>query len=131
MTGVDIIGALLGADAALAAIVPPERIRAGELPESFQLPAIVVRMVSSVDRQPLVHGGTTRSRDRISATVRAASYDVQTEVIRLIRAACAGRRGDIAGAVAVSVLTAGLGPDLKGPGNTFEQGQDFSVSYDA
>ena len=39
--------------------------------------------------------------------------------------------GDIGGALRVSILTAGLGPSLNGPGNSFEQTQDFRVSWDA
>jgi len=29
------------------------------------------------------------------------------------------------------VLTAGAGPELNGPGDSFERNQDFTVSYDA
>lgn len=69
--------------------------------------------------------------ERISVAVRAASYDDQRAAIKLVVKACAGRTGSIAGADNVSVLTAGRGPDLRGPGNTFEQTQDFRVSFDA
>ena len=31
----------------------------------------------------------------------------------------------------MSVLTAGLGPDVIGPGSSFEQTQDFTVRFDA
>jgi len=49
----------------------------------------------------------------------------------VIRSACASRTGDFAGATNASILTAGTGPDARGPGNSFEQTQDFRVSFDA
>ena len=131
MTGVDIIGALLVDDRAATDIAPPVRIKAGALPENVVLPAFLVRLVSSVERQALKRRGTVRTVDRVSVTVRAATYAEQTAAIGVIRRACAGRTGDIAGASSVSILTAGTGPDARGPGNSFEQTQDFRVSFDA
>lgn len=131
MTGVDIIGELLLANEALTAAIPPQQVRAGALPENVVLPALLVRLVSNVERQMLKRGETVRTIDRISVTVRAASYRDQVAAIRLCVKACAGRTGSFAGADNVSVLTAGRGPDLRGPGNTFEQTQDFRVSFDA
>lgn len=129
MSGIEIIGELLRADAALIATVPVDRIKAGQLPENEPLPALLVRTISVVDSQPLKWGATVRSAARIAVTVRAASYREQIEIIRLVRAACAGKLGAIAGAERVSVRTAGTGPDVVGPGNTFEQTQDLTVSF--
>lgn len=131
MTGADIIGTLLRADAALVALVPQGRIKGKRLPLGIALPALLVRVVSVVDRQPLTLGALVRRTDRIAVTVRAASGDDQDAIIKLVRAVCAGRSGAIAGAVNVSIRTAGLGPDLDGPGNSFEQTQDLRVSFDA
>lgn len=131
MSGVAIIGALMVRCAPLVEIVPAERIKAGKLPDGIQLDALLVRMVSQVDWQPLKQTGWTRSIERVAVTVRAGSYRKQGEIIRLVRSACAGFVGDIADAENVSVLTAGLGPDLLGPGNSFEQTQDFRVTFDA
>jgi hypothetical protein len=131
MTGVDIIGSLLRADADLAALVPNDRTKAGVLPDNVALPALLLRLVSSVERQDLVRGSAVRTTDRVSVTVRAASYRDQTQIIRLVRTICAGLTGNIAGAQRVSILTAGAGPDVTGPASTFEQTQDFRVSYDA
>jgi len=131
MTGVDILGELLLADALLTAAIPPAQIKAGALPENVVLPALLVRMTSNVERQMLKRGATVRTMERISVAVRAASYDEQRAAIKLVVKACAGRTGSFAGADNVSVLTAGRGPDLRGPGNTFEQTQDFRVSFDA
>lgn len=131
MTGGDIIGALLRADAAVAARVPESSIKGGRLPEAQPLPALLVRTVSLVDRQPLKRSGWVRSVARVAVTVRAASYRDQNEIIALVRMCCAGKTGDIGGAKRVSILTAGLGPDVNGPGGSFEQTQDFRVSFDA
>jgi len=131
MTGVDILGELLLADAPLIAAIPSAQIKAGALPENLALPALLVRMTSNVERQMLKRGATVRTMERISVAVRAVSYDEQRAAMALVVKACAGRTGSIAGADNVSVLTAGRGPDLRGPGNTFEQTQDFRVSFDA
>lgn len=130
-TGADILGELLVGDPAVVALTPQESIKLGALPDGAALPALLIRCVSSVERQPLKRGTTTRTVDRISVTVRAASYRDQRAAIALVKKCCAGRTGDLAGAQRVSILTAGTGPDVRGPGNTFEQTQDFRVSYDA
>ncbi len=131
MTGVDIIGALLLADVALLARVPATRIKAGALPDGIALPALLVRLVSSVERQLLKRKPITRTIDRISVTVRAANYADQEQIIQLVKTACAGKTGDIVGAVAVAITTAGTGPDVLGPAASFEQTQDFRVGFDA
>lgn len=130
MTGVDIIGALLRSDAALLALAPAERIKAGSLPDDIALPAVLVRSVSSVELQPLKRQPVTRTVDRVSVAVRAANYRDQVEVIRLVKECCAGQTGAVGGGHNVSILTAGTGPDLQGPGNSYEQTIDFRVSYD-
>lgn len=131
MTGSDIVGALLRAYAPLTAVVLPEAIKGGMLPEGQTLPAMLVRTVSVVDRQPLKRSGWVRCVARVGVTVRAASYRQQNEIIGHVRDCCAGQTGDVGGGVRVSILTAGLGPDVIGPGNSFEQTQDFRVSFDA
>jgi len=129
MTGVDIVGALLLAEAALTEVVQADRIKAAVLPDGIALPALLVRTVSSVDRQPLKRGGFVRVTDRVSVTVRAASYESQRAVIKLVRK-LAGRTGNIGGGLRVSILTAGIGPDVGGPAASFEQTQDFRVTFD-
>lgn len=129
MTGVDIIGSLLVAEP--AGPVPAGNIKAGAFPDGVALPALLVRLVSSGERQPLRRGPIVRTRDRVSVTVRASSYDQQRAVIAWIKDRCAGKFGAIGEADSASVLTAGTGPDLLGPASSFEQTQDFFVSFDA
>jgi hypothetical protein len=129
--GSDIIGALLLADADLLAVVPAARIKAGALPENVGLPALLVTCTSAVERTPLVRGASTRTVDRISVTVRAASHAERKAVMGLVTACCAGKTGNIGGGTRVAIRPAGRGPDLRGPGNTFDRTADFRVSYDA
>jgi hypothetical protein len=131
MTGAEIMGVLLYAHEPLLAVVPTDQIKGGRLPDGTPLSSLLVRTVSLVDRQPLVHPGWFRSTARVSVMVRAASYDNQIAVIRLVRALPKGAVGDVGEARNVVVQTAGLGPDVIGPGNTYEQTQDFRVAFDA
>jgi hypothetical protein len=131
MTGAEIVGALLREDVAFVAVVPIARIKGGRLPDNIALPALLVRTTSSVERQPLRKGGKTRTVDRVSVAVRAASYADQVRIIKLVRNTLRGWIGDMPGANRVSILTAGTGPDLLGPADSFEQTADFRVSYDA
>jgi hypothetical protein len=131
LEGSDILGALMTADAELLAVVPAAQMKAGRLPDGTPLPALLARTVSSVDRQPLKRGPLVRRTDRVSVTVRAASHRDRKAVIGLVRKCCAGKTGDIGGGLNVSILTAGMGPDLNGPGDSFEKTQDFRVSWDA
>jgi hypothetical protein len=131
MSGITIVGELLRTYEPLTAVVPIESIKAGRLPDDVKLPALLVRTISSVEWQALSRGATVPTTDRIAVAVRAASYREQTAVIKLVRLACAGRTGTIADLKNVAVLTAGLGPDVPGPADSFEQTLDFRVSFDA
>ncbi|MFC0305297.1 hypothetical protein ACFSTI_19650 [Rhizorhabdus histidinilytica] len=128
ITGGHIIATLLRDNVPLTAMVAAPKIKQGRVPNG-PLPVIVVKTVSVVERQALKRGATVLRTDRVSATVRAASYRDQVDIIELIKSACAGRVGDIGGGTNVSILPAGTGPDLDGPGDSFEQTQDFRVSF--
>jgi hypothetical protein len=131
MTGEEIIGDLLLADATVADIAPPGRIKIAQLPEDIALPAILIRLVSLTDRKPLKRGPVTRSIARIGVTIRAGNVRDLRAALAAARDCCAGRVGDFGGARNVSILTADLGPSLIGPGNSFEITQDFHVSFEA
>ncbi len=131
LEGSDIIGALLLEDTALLQLVPAERIKAGLLPEGIALDALLVNGTSSTDRQPLTREALVRRTDRVSVTVRTASHRNRKAVIAAVRRACAGKTGQLGGGRNVSILTAGMGPDVNGPGGSFEKTQDFRVSWDA
>lgn len=131
MSGVTILAALIEADADLLAAVPLANIKAGRLPDGTGLPAMLIRHVDMVERQALRRGALVRTTERVSCALRVSQYAHLGAILRLLRAACAGRTGTIAAFTNVSVLTAGTGPDVNGPGNTFERTQDFHVSFDA
>ena len=129
MSGVEVVGTLLRAYDPLIARVALASIKAGALPENIGLPAILLRTTSVVDRQPLKILNYVASVERVSVTVRAASYVKQRELIKMIRRCAHGWTGDLAGVLSVSVRSAGTGPDVTGPNNTYEQTQDFRVSF--
>ncbi|MEH3046505.1 hypothetical protein [Sphingomonas adhaesiva] len=130
MTGAEIMGDLLRWRAPLIAIVAAEWIKTGSLPESAPLPSILVRVTSLTDWQTLRVGALIRSTGRISVAVRAENYRQQGVLIREVRT-LHGFTGDHGDARRISIRTAGLGPDVRGLGGSFEQTQDFRVSFDA
>ena len=71
MSGAMIVATLLRAAEEVTAQVPAASIKIGRLPDGTQPPALLVRAVSSVERQPLKRGGWVRRTDRIAVTVRA------------------------------------------------------------
>lgn len=127
VTGALIVGEILRADADIASLVPAKWIKAGALPGDIELPAILIRQISSIAKDGLQPGIATPTVDRIAVLVRAKHYRDQGQLIRLIKAACHGRRGGFDTGVNFSVRSAGTGPDLRGPANSFEQTQDFRV----
>ena len=130
MSGTAIMSELLLADATIKTIADRGAVKEDRLPDGVALTAILLRTVSSVDRQPLKGGAFVRSTERVAGTVRAASVRERKAAIDRVRAAGRDRRGDFAGCLRVSVSTAGLGPAVLGPGDSFEQTQDFRVTFD-
>ena len=129
MSGVSIVGALLRAHAPLIAEVPVESIKAGKLPDGVALPAVLIRSVSLVERRTVRRGEVVRSTERVAVAVRAGSYREQRAIIRKVRMCCAGQVGAVGGGTDVSIQSAGTGPDVGGPADSFEQTQDFLVSF--
>ncbi|APR51991.1 hypothetical protein CA223_06820 [Sphingomonas koreensis] len=131
MTGAEIVGELLRAYVPLTQRVPSANIKGGRLPEGIPLPALLVRTVSSNERQPLTNGAKVRRWARVSVTVRAASYADQIDILELVRKPLRGWTGHLGTATDIAIAVAGEGPDLLGPGDSFEQAQDFRVTWDA
>ncbi len=130
MSGSSIIAAIMEADAALSIAASEGRVKEDRLSDGVKLTAYLIRTISGGDRSRLKRGEFVRSTERVAVTVRAGSVRDRKAAIRLVRNACADRTGDFAGCFRVSVLTAGLGPSLTGPGDSYEQTQDFTVSFD-
>lgn len=132
MSGVAIISALLRDSTAVTDIVAASNIKGGKIADDAALPSLLIRSVSLVDRQTLAREQMVRSTERVSVTVRAASYRDQRAIIKLVRTTCTTiTLPALDDARNIAVLTAGAGPDLNGPGGSFERSQDFYVTYDA
>lgn len=129
--GAGIVGALLRSYAPLTGLVALSSIKRSRLPDSVKLPALVVAEVSQIERAPLVRGASVRTVDRVAVTGRFESDRQRTQIMQMVKDACAGKVGTIAGMMNVAIRPAGRGPDLDGPGDSFEKTQDFRVSYDA
>lgn len=130
MTSAEIIGAMLRRLEPLIAVVPVERIKGGRMPDGTPMPWLLVREVSIIDWRALRSHGWYRSTARVSVMVRAASYAEQLEVMKLVRQLPQGAIGTVGDASSVVVHTAGGGPDVLGPADTFEKTQDFRVGFD-
>lgn len=129
--GVEIIGNLLRNFSGFTSIIEVGNIKAGALPDNAPLPALLIRSVSTPDR-PLLDGSQRAPTfERVSVTVRAGNYREQRAIMALVKTCCAGKFGNIPGVTRWSVTGAGKGPDLRGPGNSFEAGRDFKVFYSA
>lgn len=129
MTAAEIVGTLLRENAQVTGLVPAVRIKNGQLPDGVALPALLVRTVSLIERQELDRGPNVHTTSRVAVTVRAASYASQVQVIELVRKSIAGWFGAMPDAANISIRSAGTGPDVPGPGNSFEQTTDFRVSF--
>jgi hypothetical protein len=130
VSGIDIVGALLYADQAVTTAVPQARIKAGTLPQSIALPAILLTSISATDLRMLASDTPRRVTERVQVTLAVSSYDQVDTLLRLIRRACAGKVGTIADIAGVSVLTDGVGPDFMDEQTSiFMRSQDFLVSF--
>lgn len=128
ITGADIVGELIREQEPILAIVPLEKIKGGRL-DMVDVPAILVRTISSIDQPGLELESTVRVVDRVSATVRACDYDQQLTLIGLLGAIATDFIPAMGAATNISIRPAGRSPDMEGPGETFEQAHDFRVTF--
>lgn len=128
--GCTIIGTLLRQSADLVAVVAAPSIKEGAIPKGAPLPLVLLENVSSVEpNQTLCRPDNPLTVDRVAVTIRSASVRERKLIRWLVMRACAGKTGNIAGAKNVAILAAGAGPDLRGPGDSFDKIQDFRVTY--
>ena len=130
MNGVIAVRSLLVGDTGLTALVAPERIAAGTLPQGTVLPAIALMSIVSVDRNILVPGAKRRVTERVQVTVLARAYPEAKTIIAAVRAAAGDRMPAIDGLSEVTVHTDSAGPDfLDEETGIHMQTQDFRVSF--
>lgn len=121
---------LLANNAALTAVVPPDRIVAGRLERDTALPALVVGHISTV-RRPVVKQGTTEfCTSRVQVTIFAKSYPDQHAVQKLVRRALPPTRGTINGVDVDGIQSGGDGPDIRDDVADIYMGTcDFIVTF--
>ena len=130
MNGVIAVRSLLVDDTGLTALVPPERIAAGTLPQGTVLPTIALMSIGSVDRNIPSPGPKRRVTERVQVTVLARAYPEAKTIIAALRAAAADRMPAIDGLTEVTVHTDSAGPDfLDEETGIHMQTQDFRVSF--
>jgi hypothetical protein len=132
MSDAVIIRALLIADAAVAATVPPAKVYFAEIPQGTELPAIAVASISTTEPQSRLQdvGDKVFKVSRVQVTVAAKSYLEQGRIIALVGAAIRGGRRHVAGILVANIERAGTGPDDgDSDAKIFQQTRDFRVSY--
>ena len=130
MNGVIAVRSLLVGDTRLTALVPPERIAAGTLPQGTALPAIALMSIGSVDRNVPAPGAKRRVTERVQVSVLARTYPETKSIIAAVRAAAADQMPAIDGLTDVTVHTDSAGPDfLDEETGIHMQTQDFRVSF--
>lgn len=131
MDAVAVMRALLLAHAPLTALVG-DRIIAGTVPLSAVTPvAVGLSEVGGNELDTVARAGASALvTSRVQATVYATNYPVMKAALNAARLGDGVFTGVIAGVKVLSVLRAGIGPDLSDeePGIA-EQSRDFMVSY--
>lgn len=130
MSGVLIVGELMRAFQPLTAEVPVAQIKAWKVPQGTPLPSVVLTRVSRAARQLLAEEAFRLVTERVQGTAHAASGLQREAILKLMRRACADKRGTIAGFTNVSVLLAGGGPDfMDDAASIFMGSEDLRVSF--
>lgn len=130
MNAEKVVYALLSADAALAALVST-RIYPGELPQNVATPAVVYRVVDSVDRPTISgDGGSQLVQARISVVAIATDYSTVKSINEAVKDAMRYRHGSIAGVEVTTITRDIVGPDIYDPDvERHEQGVDYIVVH--
>jgi hypothetical protein len=130
MSGVMIVGELMARPATLIAVVPLVSQFGGGVPQGAPLPNLLATRVSSTDPVKKLAGKIDRLRERVQVTVRAASYEDQVAILKLVVTNLNGFTGTILGMAGVSVTYAGSGPDFRDDAASLWMGsEDFFVSF--
>lgn len=124
--------ALLTAHAPLTALVPAVRIFAGVVPQGTALPNVSIQEVDEFETPTIARmQQTTQNRSRVQVTVHTASYAAQKQILAAAKLGHGTHRGTYAGFKTLSVLPAGVGPDLNNldDDGIYEQSRDFMVTF--
>jgi hypothetical protein len=131
VSGVAVIRYLLTHAGSVVAVVPAERIVAGDLPLNTALPALSVKLVDGVPENFIrLNEASRRHFDRVQVSYLARDYSSLATLGALVLAACPSQRGTVGG-VSVDSIT----PDLEGPDfhesevGFFSRSRDFIVRW--
>lgn len=129
MSGTSIVWYKLTQAAALTAVVPATRIKAGVLPQGTALPCISVTLISG-NTLAQVSKSSGLHTDRVQITVDAGSYPQVRQILALCRAALPYTRGTVNSVKCDSIV-----PDIEGPDGfddllkSYFQSQDYIVTW--
>jgi hypothetical protein len=131
MSGVNVIRYLLANAAAVTAVVPATRIKAGIVPLGTELPAISVRQISNTPMHLLcINEPGKMHMERVQVTVIHNTYLGLKTTMKLLLAACPSQRGTVNGIVVDSIVSQSEGPDLfDDAALTHACSRDFLVKY--
>jgi hypothetical protein len=131
MSGVAVIRHLLANAAAVTAMVPATRIKAGVLPLNTPLPAISVTQISSVPYNFVNTNESLRMHtDRVQVTGLSQDYASLKALLQLALDACPNQRGTVNTFLVDSIEPAFAGPDLYDQTtNIHESSRDFIVRW--
>ena len=128
MSDVKVIRHLLANDAALTAVVPPDRI-ASDLAQDVDLPAIEVSHITGNYDQSIA-GNDDLCNARVQVTVHARTRPSQKAIQGLVRQALPRMRGVVNGVMVESLVKDVIGPDLRDDAiGSFIGSQDFIVTH--
>lgn len=131
MSGVAIAHYLLSQNAALIAVVPAARIKAGVLPLKIALPAISVTQISGQQMNTLAQNSASYMvRQRVQVTVLSTSYPEVKSILALVRAALPQTRSTVNGFICDAIYPDTEGPDLYDAQTlAHEQSVDYRITF--
>lgn len=140
MSGVAIIRLRLVSSAAVLAVVPAERIMAGEITLNTPMPAISIKQVFGEPYLTVANDASTRlhtERVQVTAMLKGTQatpvgqgYPGVKALLKLVLAACSSVRGTLGGFNVDSIVPDIEGPDLSNEEVAlYSQSRDFIVKY--
>lgn len=132
MSGPVIVRSVLVGGAAVTALVPAARIIADEVaPQDIELPLILIKHVSGVDRHTLSTSSPIFTRKRVQVEIHAANATSRADIKAAVRSAgFSSTHPTVTGFEKITLHTEGEGPDFHVEGSNVRIGeQDFLVTY--
>ncbi len=131
MSGAAIIRELLTKNAAITAVVPATRIRAGFIPQATTLPAISVTTISESEEGTMARLLPIKMiRERVQVTVLAKDYVTMKKLMKATALGSGVHTGVVLGFNVNSVMPWGVNPEIPISGDEiYEQSRDFMVTF--